>query len=83
MAEQKLFTKEAVETAVKLAAGGTAKILSEEEARAAIESLPEELADLVMETTISVLKKAAARKAKLMAQTLGIIARSLSDEEKD
>lgn len=83
MAEQKLFTKEAVETAIKLAAEGTAKVLSGEEARAAIDSLPEELANFVMETTIVALRKAAAKRAKLMAQTLGVIARSLSDEEED
>lgn len=52
--ESKVFTKEAVEEALRLTAMGCCGILSKENAEEALGKLPEDLSRVVMATTISV-----------------------------
>lgn len=83
MAEEKLFSKEAVVTAIQLTAQTMAGVMKREDALKALESLPETLADLVMEETIKANRMRAAEKAKVMSKIFGMLASGLTDGEKE
>lgn len=83
MAEGKLFSKEAVITAIRLTAQGAAGVLNREEAEKTIESLPEDLAEIAMSETISAMKKQASIKAKMMSKILGQLAQGLANDQKE
>ena len=81
MAEEKLFTKEAVVAAIQLTAQGMVGLLKRDEAEKMLEALPESLASIVIEETVKAFRERASKKAKAMSQILGILAQGLSDEQ--
>lgn len=83
MAETKVFSKDAVLAAIRLTALGAVGCMPKEEAIKVIESLPEDLADMVMEQTIKALKTQAAAKAKAMSKALGLLASTLANGPKE
>lgn len=76
MSEVKVFSKEAVTTALNLVARGTAGLLKREEALKTLKSLPEDLALIVMQETI----KAGREKAAIQARSLSQIIDHIVDE---
>lgn len=71
---EKVFSREAVVIAVRLATQGMAGLLSPEKALETIETLPEDLADIVMEETCKACREQAKAKARVMAKMLNKIA---------
>lgn len=83
MAEEKLFSKAAVITAISLTARSMAGLVTREEALKTLENLPETLAECVMEEVVKAHKAQAAQKAKVMSKVLGMLAQGLTDGEKE
>lgn len=74
--ETKVFTKEAVFQAIKLTAFGSAGVQDPAEAKAILESIPEELGQEVMMQTVLAHKKQKLLRAKAMMAALGQIIES-------
>ena len=80
MAEGNVFSKEAVTTAIKFTAQSIAGLVSKEKALETLESLPEDIATIVMEAVVTTAKAQAAAKARQFAKMMGNIASKLSEE---
>lgn len=78
---EKLFTEKAVLTAIQLAVKGTARILNKEEAVKMIESLPEDLADMVMSETLKAFEQQAAKRANIIASVLQALTEETPNDE--
>lgn len=83
MAEEKLFSKAAVITAIRFTAQSMAGLVKREEALKTLEDLPETLTECVMEEVVKATKARAAQKAKVMSKVLGMLAQGLADGEKE
>lgn len=74
-----VFSKEAVITAIRCTARGIAGLMKRDEAEKTIESLPEDLAEIVMGESTKACKEQAAVKAKSMAQALSMLAEKIAE----